>query len=265
MAKKKVGDVWCFGIYKITNIKNGKFYIGSTIVKFKWRWSHHKCELRTNRHKNIHLQRSYHKHGLSAFEFSIVEICEDKNIVIEREQYYIDTLNPAYNISRIASRPSPYIQTEEQRRATSERFKGKPSWNDGIPFDEEVRQRMSESMKGRKAPNKGKKGISDRSIIRSDGKTYKNIYEAAIELNVKENTIVKAITDKKIIRTVRGFNFKYLIDNIEPLHKNITKSGRKWKVIIKKHYYGTFETLELAKEFRDSILKNNVAKENNIE
>ena len=55
------------GIYKITNIIKGNFYIGSSINVEK-RMYEHKRMLRKNKHTNIHLQRSWNKYGEKDFE-----------------------------------------------------------------------------------------------------------------------------------------------------------------------------------------------------
>lgn len=84
------------GIYKIVNTVNGKFYIGSA-MDFYVRLHNHKSELKRNVHPNCHLQRAWNKYGEGVFVCSVLEFC-DKNKLTEREQYYIDTLKPQYNI-----------------------------------------------------------------------------------------------------------------------------------------------------------------------
>ena len=42
----RLNDITTTGIYKITNIKNDKFYIGSTSESFLKRWNHHINSLR---------------------------------------------------------------------------------------------------------------------------------------------------------------------------------------------------------------------------
>lgn len=42
------------------------------------------------------------KHGYINFSLDILEYC-DKNLLIEREQYYLDNLKPDYNILKIAN------------------------------------------------------------------------------------------------------------------------------------------------------------------
>ena len=197
------------GIYCILNIKNCKSYIGSTSIYFNQRWGSHRHELRYNKHKNIHLQRSWNKHGEAAFEFFILEYVKPEDC-IKREQFYLDNYKPEYNISRTAGSGLGLVWTEESRKRLSIALKGKPAWNKGKKFSAESRAKMSKNMKGRIPPNKGKKGMNNKPVLRDDGKVYKNPYIAASELNVKPNTIVKAITDKNKVRKVKGFIFKYL-------------------------------------------------------
>ncbi len=76
------------GIYKITNIINGKIYIGSAI-NIKKRKTYHLWELNNNKHSNKHLQKSFNKYGETAFKFDTIENCEI-NDCVKREQFYID-------------------------------------------------------------------------------------------------------------------------------------------------------------------------------
>jgi len=89
------------GIYKITNTVNGKFYVGSS-KNIKWRWYCHRHYLENNKHDNPKLQHSWNKHGKSNFTFEVIEETNSK-MLLEREQYYLDTLKPyerliGYNI-----------------------------------------------------------------------------------------------------------------------------------------------------------------------
>ena len=74
------------GIYQIKNKVDGKFYIGSSIDIFdRWKGSY-----------NAEIQEVIRTFGKENLEYSIIEECE-KDLLGEREQYYIETLNPAYN------------------------------------------------------------------------------------------------------------------------------------------------------------------------
>ena len=89
-------------IYKITNKKNGKIYVGSASRGLAQRRSMHLYHLRRGTHHSPILQQSFNKHGERAFVFGIIEYVDNQNNIIKREQYWIDTLKPYYNIAKKA-------------------------------------------------------------------------------------------------------------------------------------------------------------------
>ena len=98
------------GIYMIINLINGNRYIGSS-KNIQQRLQTHRSNLRNNHHCNIHLQNAWNKYGEAKFDYSILEFCEE-NIRINREQYYVNTLKPEYNISiEIVELPSNSIES----------------------------------------------------------------------------------------------------------------------------------------------------------
>lgn len=88
------------GIYLIVNTISGKRYVGSAI-NIKNRIAEHKKTLRGNRHGNKRMQNSWNKHGEHNFKFNILATCP-KEYLIKMEQWFIDTINPEYNICRVA-------------------------------------------------------------------------------------------------------------------------------------------------------------------
>lgn len=100
------------GIYKITNISNGKFYIGQSRDIFT-RWKAHTISLKDDSNESV-IRMAFAKHNLreqisepgiyGKFKFEILEICtEDK--LIEIEKYYIQLLKPEYNIQNMGANP----------------------------------------------------------------------------------------------------------------------------------------------------------------
>jgi group I intron endonuclease len=81
------------GIYKIKI--NDKEYIGSS-CNIGHRLKHHLWSLENLKHHNRTMQNLYNKYGKEEIYFTIVEECSD-DILIEREAYYISTLNPYIN------------------------------------------------------------------------------------------------------------------------------------------------------------------------
>lgn len=110
------------GIYIITNMVTAETYIGSS-VDIARRWSDHRRELKTNRHKNALLQAAYDRDGLNVFHLGVLEHVEQVEQLLCREQHYLDLLKPAYNGDEVAVR-APY-RTWRSDEADVKRFWGK--------------------------------------------------------------------------------------------------------------------------------------------
>lgn len=100
------------GIYKITNLLNNKFYIGSS-CDIRARKYLHFSMLKNNKHHSPILQRVYNKYGKKYLSFEIIEECDVENL-IEREQYYLDSLKPEYNICKVAGRTAGIISSKRK-------------------------------------------------------------------------------------------------------------------------------------------------------
>jgi len=81
------------GIYKITNMVNKKFYIGSA-KDFRKRFRSHVFNF-NHGNNNKYLYRASQKYGVDNFIMSIIEFCPIENL-LDREQFYLDLLKP-YN------------------------------------------------------------------------------------------------------------------------------------------------------------------------
>lgn len=101
-------------IYRITNTITNDFYIGSAVNFKNRKWSHI-SSLRKNKHKNQFIQNSWNKYGEEAFIFEIIEVVDVKEKLIEREQYWIDTLSPTFNFAKIAGSPLGVKHTDKSR------------------------------------------------------------------------------------------------------------------------------------------------------
>lgn len=113
------------GIYQISNKINNHSYIGSAI-NLKTRFATHRNRLKNNNHHSIYLQRAYNKYGLENFEFKILEYC-DKSILINREQWFLEELNPEYNICKIAGSclGVKFSKESNKKKSLNHAFKGK--------------------------------------------------------------------------------------------------------------------------------------------
>ena len=101
------------GVYKITNQINGKFYIGSSKDLSRRKKDHFRLLKKVINH-SILLQRAVNKYGIINFKFRIIELCE-KELLISKEQYYIDKLKPKYNIYKTAGSSLGNKKSEETK------------------------------------------------------------------------------------------------------------------------------------------------------
>lgn len=107
------------GIYQIKNLINGHIYIGSS-DNIKNRWSSHKHYLNRNSHHSHYLQNAWNKYGVENFEFSVLEYVSIEYNLLEIEQYYIDWMNPDYNMCQIAGSVKGIKFSEERKKTISD-------------------------------------------------------------------------------------------------------------------------------------------------
>lgn len=89
MAGRILGKDKISGIYKITNIKDGKIYIGQS-TDIKTRWSNHiKAALKIDSIAHSRVHDAMGEEGIWNFTFELLEQCS-KEKLNEREKYYIE-------------------------------------------------------------------------------------------------------------------------------------------------------------------------------
>ena len=133
------------GVYQIRNIVTEFCYAGQSI-HLKDRPSVHWSLLKNNKHDNIHLQRSYNKHGRDKFVFEILLYCEPKELT-RYEQFFVDkyiALKISYNICREC-----VDSTRGTKHTEETRNKMRNAWKNRSVVTEETRKRMSESAKNK--------------------------------------------------------------------------------------------------------------------
>jgi group I intron endonuclease len=121
------------GIYVFVCNLNGNIYVGSAQKLTRRIFEHIK-----GYNSNIPLQRAFEKYGIENFTLVIVEYC-DPILLIEREQFYMDLLNPNYNILRVAGSILGYEHSEEARAKIGEANQNR---------SEESRQSISKAITG---------------------------------------------------------------------------------------------------------------------
>ena len=142
------------GIYQIENQINGKRYIGSA-VNLRKRWGEHLNTLCHKRHFNRHLQSAFDKYGEDAFTFEILEYVMSEDLIV-REQFYLDTYSPEYNISPTAGSLLGIQHTDETRANMSIAKTGKRHPMYGKHPNPETLAKLSVARTGERNPNYGK-------------------------------------------------------------------------------------------------------------
>ena len=161
-------------IYQITNLKNGKFYIGQ-----------HRCEcefLDSNYWgSGTTIKRAVKYHGKENFKREVLVECTSKAALNFMEKVYVGQElvenKMCYNLKTGGDAGS---HGTEARRKISEANKGNTSWNKGRTVPEETRRKTSESLKGRTHSEERRKAISKgaKGKTRSE-EARRNMSEAA--------------------------------------------------------------------------------------
>jgi group I intron endonuclease len=144
------------GIYQLVNKTNGKTYIGSSIdlrLRFYsyFNFSHIS---RTDRGNSL-IHKALLKYGYSNFSLTILEFVDlngftsrskvFKSILLEREQYHLDTKKPEYNILEVAGSSLGFRLSDKTRLKMSEAKKGLSSHRKGKTHTEESKLLMKKN------------------------------------------------------------------------------------------------------------------------
>ena len=125
------------GIYKIENIIDGKVYIGSSINISK-RLKNHKIMLSGGYHDNKYLQNSVVKYGINNFNFEVLEICDEDNLV-KKENYFID-LYKSNETTDMGMYNGKLLGERQYRNINGSLFKISETFNDYDTFAIPIKQ-----------------------------------------------------------------------------------------------------------------------------
>jgi group I intron endonuclease len=116
-----------FEVYCITNLNNGKKYVGITAKGYKNRFANHIWHARKERPSCRALYNSMRKHGSSAFSVELLQTAESFEHMNQLEREWIErlgTMSPnGYNLTDGGGSAS---FCDETKRIMSDRLKGKP-------------------------------------------------------------------------------------------------------------------------------------------
>lgn len=203
------------GIYKITNTKNDKVYIGQSVNLDKRIYSH-KYHLKTNTHYNKALQNSFNKYEGKSFAFEIIEECEISDLD-EKECFWISFFNSTERMCGFNfegggnANKSVHQDTIEKIRKTLkvQRIgKGNPMYGRKLPAERKEQMRMV---------NRGRSGkLMECDVREIKMALYLGISQSELAklFNVKVDTINKIAYGNNW-----GWCLEYLNNDIVSMYK----------------------------------------------
>ena len=179
-------------IYKITNIVDGKVYIGQTVVDYERRIGVHFSKLKKGSHNNLHLQRAFIKYGEENFLPALVTTCSIEEID-DIEKYWIKYYkekNLSYNIEDGGN----YIKKISKETKEKLRSRSAESWK-----DEEIKNKRIRNM-ARRENNFNSVPV----ICVTDGKKFVSMTEASEYYGVSFSAISSSIYKQHYCRSDKG-------------------------------------------------------------
>lgn len=201
-------------IYKTTNLINGHTYVGQSINDDPSYKGGGKI-----------LRLAFKKYGRQNFKKEILEYCEVEKLDL-REIYYIDLLNPTYNIEPGGQRKGK-PRSKEVGLAISKANKGRIPWNKGKTdiYSEEALAKMSKS---KKESQKGK-GNSFYGKIHSKETKDKIGKANRKELSKEfEMQIIEYYKNHTLIQTKKYFSIGLKLVKRVLKENNITTKHNRW-------------------------------------
>jgi group I intron endonuclease len=166
---------------------------------------------------NLAIYKAILKYGYGNFKLEILEYC-DPNILLIREQYYLDLLKPEYNQLNVAGSSLGYkhtIETLEKfkaRRFSDETLTNLAKAATGRVLSKEVRGKISTARKGIKLSDETRAklsaivtarigiGVEVTNTVSGEIKKYATLTLAALALGVSRTAIKKTMESGKLLK-----------------------------------------------------------------
>lgn len=236
-------------IYKITNLINGKIYIGQTHQSVNDRWAQH-CYKSINNKDNIYFHNAIRKYGKDNFKIDIIDSAQTKDEINFLERKYIKILQATnreigYNTS-LGGDGEVLFDYELMNSLWDQGYSlGQIAQHIGcIPETVRNAVKNNPTYSSTEALRRGKfeRPIKQFDSNRQYLKTYRSAAEAARELGCSDYTILKCIREEKY----SALGYYWCPDNME-LPNNIKIKNKRNKRGVHQYslndeYIRTFDT-----------------------
>jgi group I intron endonuclease len=206
------------GIYEIRNNVNGKVYIGQS-MDVNHRNKTEKYDLNRNEFHNAHLQSAWNKYGIDNFSFNILIYELDKEQLDEYEIAMIKftkSHDPKYGYNKTFGGEGGK-HTDETKKKISESKKGEKNPNWGKKLSEEHRRKLLESNLGKKHSDETKAKIS-KTKTGTKGKKHSDETKRKISESHQGEKFYGAKLTEKRVRMI-----KVMLRSDIKTHKQIAK------------------------------------------
>ena len=236
-------------VYEITNLINGKKYIGKRSCK---------CSIEEDKYMGSGklLKKAIDKYGKENFKKDILQICESEEMAYEWEKVYIEQIkayeNPMYynmamgGFGFTSEENRKLWKNHEYRKIQSERMK--KMWE-----NPHYRKHMSEAHKGQVSPMKGKRHTKEarEKIIKANIERWKDPNSA---FNSKEFRKKMSESQKKRLSNPENHHFykKHHKEETKMKISNANKGNIPWNKGLKNIYS------EESKGYKKVICLNNL-------
>jgi len=182
------------GVYMWENLTNGKCYIGSAVdLYFRLSFYFSISAMQNSLIKSkSYIYNAILKHGHSNFSLTILEYCSPEKC-IEREDFYLSSLQHKYNILEKAGSLLGFKHSQESKTIMSDNNKGENNHMFGKNHSDNTRKKISEANKGKtRAVGAGSPSQAIEVFDKNTNETitYESISAAARALNINQARIV---------------------------------------------------------------------------